>query len=346
MSSFFASFFATLAMLSGGLRDVAATIIPYMRDYEPPPAAAYASVLFGGDLMFDRSVRTVMERRGDDVVFSCIAPLLQMHDLVVANLEGPITTHVSVSATTTPGHPDNMTFTFAPSTADLLYRHNIRAVNLGNNHITNFGAAGVHSTIAMLQSSGVDYFGVPSEALPRPTEASREGGAKEGDPTDHRVASTEIHGVPLALISYNEFLPSTPSTSSGLAGSGQAASTTIAQIRAARAAGFIPVVYTHWGIEYATTSPQYLRDLAYSFVDEGAEIVIGSHPHVVADHELYQGKHIYYSLGNFVFDQYWDAEVSRGLLLQVTFSPAGVAGVHEIPIELKRDRTTCMALTA
>jgi len=80
---------------SVGYRDLATTIIPRALDPQPVQVAT-ATVLFGGDMMFDRSVRTAMRWKGDDFVFSCIASFLQEQDLVVANLEGPITAHVSL----------------------------------------------------------------------------------------------------------------------------------------------------------------------------------------------------------------------------------------------------------
>jgi len=303
-----AGILAGLAALFAGYRDLAAVMIPYASAYQPAPAAQ-ATVLFGGDMMFDRTVRTTIKYKGGDYIFSCIDPLLQAQDAVVANLEGPITPSASLSATSTPGDPFNMIFTFPLSTGDLLYRHHIRIVNLGNNHIENFGTGGVRSTMAVLGGAHVDYF---------------------GDPITQHVASTDIKGIPVAFINYNQFAGN-PTRN---------ASTTVSQIRSARAAGYIPVVYTHWGIEYATTSPQYVRDLAHRFID--AEMVIGSHPHVVEDHEMYQGKYIYYSLGNFIFDQYFSDEVRHGLLLQVTFTPTGVQSIKEIPIVLNRDRTTCV----
>jgi len=323
-----AGLLAALAVFVGGYKNLAASMASFVADPQPQQQA---TVLFGGDMMFDRTVRTAMKWRGGDFIFSCIDPLLQAQDLVVANLEGPITPHASVSASSTPGDPFNMTFTFPLSTADLLYRYNIRIVNLGNNHIENFGIGGVRSTVAALDAAHVDYFGVPSEALACPSVALCEGGAKEGDPISRRVASANIDGIPLAFINYNEFAGD-PARN---------AVTTISQIKAARFAGFLPIVYTHWGIEYATISPQYIRDLAHRFVDAGAEIVIGSHPHVVEDHELYNGKYIYYSLGNFIFDQYFSDEVRHGLLLQIVFTSAGTRSIKEIPIVLNRDRTTC-----
>ena len=270
----------------------------------------HATVLFGGDMMFDRTIRSIIDKKGGDFVFSCIDPLLKKEDLVVANLEGPITNNVSKSTETTPGHPDNMTFTFPPSTASLLLGHNIRIVNLGNNHIDNFRTAGIQSTIDILRRSGVGYF---------------------GDPLKSSVMAGEINHVHIAYINYNQFIGSDTEN----------ASTTLAQIRSAREEGYLPVVYTHWGVEYAGIAPQWIKSLAHQFIDAGAEIVIGSHPHVVEDSEHYKNKYIYYSLGNFVFDQYWNDAVRHGLLLETTFTPTGVASVREIPIEMQRDGRTC-----
>jgi poly-gamma-glutamate capsule biosynthesis protein CapA/YwtB (metallophosphatase superfamily) len=267
-----------------------------------------ATVLFGGDMMFDRTIRTTIDQKGGDFIFSCIDATLQESDLVVANLEGPITATSSRSVGSEIGAPDNFTFTFPLSTAALLAAHHIGVVNLGNNHILNFGSDGVRSTESALTNAGVRYF---------------------GDPLAQSVAAETVHGISFAFINYNEFEPSST------------ASTTVAQIREARSSGEIPVVYTHWGIEYATTSPQYVHALAHEFVDAGAAIVIGSHPHVVEDDEEYNGVDIYYSLGNFIFDQYWNTGVSHGLMLQVTFGTSGVQSIKEIPVVLQRDRRTC-----
>jgi poly-gamma-glutamate capsule biosynthesis protein CapA/YwtB (metallophosphatase superfamily) len=266
----------------------------------------HATVLFGGDMIFDRSIRMTADEKGGDFLFSCIDPLLRASDVVVANLEGPITEAPSHSVGSVVGTADNYVFTFPTSTAPLLAAHNIRFVDLGNNHILNFGSAGAASTVAALSAARVGYF---------------------GDPLAHAYTAASLNGVHVAFISYNEF--------------GGNASTTIAQIREARNAGEPPVVFAHWGVEYATTSPARIHMLAHEFVDAGAAIVVGAHPHVVEEHELYHGIYIYYSLGNFIFDQYWDDAVSHGLMLQVTFDMSGVETLKEIPIVLDHDRRTC-----
>jgi len=275
----------------------------------PLPKAPSATVLFGGDMMFDRSIRTTMNEKGGDYIFSCIDSVLDDADMVVANLEGPITSTSSVSVGSPVGGKNNFTFTFAPSTAALLARHNIRLVNIGNNHIMNFSRWGLGETKRYLDEAGVGYF---------------------GDPGRQTIVKARFGGLSLTFINYNEFE------------GGSMASTTVAQIRATHESGEIPVVYTHWGIEYATTSSAYSRELAHRFIDEGAEIVIGSHPHVVEEHEMYRGKNIYYSLGNFIFDQYWEDAVRNGLLLRVGFDSLGVRSVQEIPIRLEQDRRTCL----
>lgn len=265
-----------------------------------------ATVTFAGDMLFDRYVRSVMEKRGEDYIFSCLGDSLRSADLVVANLEGPITEHASVSVSTAVGDTDNMTFTFPPQTAALLKRQGIHLVNIGNNHILNFGWQGYDSTRRHLEDAGVAHFG---DVYGR---------------TD--VHTQDIRDVHLAFINYNEY--------------GGNAEETKKSISSARAAGQIPIVYAHWGEEYEMAT-ELQKKLAHEFVEAGAELVTGSHPHVIQEHEVYEGKHIYYSLGNFIFDQYWEESVRRGLLLDVRFSKRGVEEVREVPIELQRDGHTC-----
>ena len=193
-------------------------------NYVWPERPAHATILFGGDMMFDRSVRRVADEKGGDFIFSCIDSVLQGADLVIANLEGPITEHASVSATSTPGDEFNYTFTFPPATAELLYAHNIRMVNLGNNHILKFGKDGMSSTVRFLQNAGVGYFGAP---------------------TDEGMAAGTIRGIPFAFINYNEFAPAEHSNILENVGMSL---TTILQIQEALAGGYIPIVYAHWGL--------------------------------------------------------------------------------------------------
>lgn len=281
----------------------------YVRTFVPLPPAR-AEILFGGDMMFDRSIRQVGEAEGQDFLLSCIKDTLLDADVVVANLEGPITPYPSMSVGSVIGSAENVTFTFPTTTASLLARHNIGIVNLGNNHIMNFGRDGLLETKRWLESAGVLHMGDPDSS-----EAER-------------VLRTHIRGIPFAFVNWSDW-------------TSDKTDHTVAQVRLEKEAGQVVVVYTHWGDEYVPPSER-VRTLARQFVDAGADIVIGSHPHVVLEREDYNGGIIYYSLGNFVFDQYWEDAVRNGLLLKVEFSKNGVEGVEEIPIELSRDRRVCL----
>lgn len=299
-------FFAAIAAFFSGLFPGSAIYEAPARSLSPP---AEAHVIVGGDMMFDRAVREAALARGGDFLFSCLDPLFQTADLVAANLEGPITDNPSISVGSRVGSANNFVFTFPTSTAALLRRHDVALVNLGNNHIENFGIAGLRSTEHALDTAGVQWF---------------------GDPIDQTVAVVTVHGIRLAFINFNQFAESST------------ADITTTQIRSARAAGELPIVYTHWGDEYEPAT-EYEKELAHEFVDAGAVIVIGSHPHVVQESETYRGVPIYYSLGNMIFDQYWEPAVRNGLLLDITLTGSGVSAVRPIPIEIERSGRTCIA---
>lgn len=304
--SFISHFLASVAAFVFGILPLQAQEVQYIGRFDEPKQA---TILFGGDMMFDRTIRTTIDAKGGDYVFSCLDGELQNADMVLANLEGPITASSSVSVGSKVGSTDNFVFTFPTSTADLLLAHHVGIVNIGNNHIMNFSRAGLRQTKAALDAAGVRYFGDPDAA--------------EAD----RVLRTEIRGIPFSFVNWSDW-------------TSDKTDHTVAQVRAEAESGRVVVVYTHWGEEYVAPLPR-VRELAHQFVDAGASIVIGSHPHIVQEHETYQGKEIYYSLGNLIFDQYWNDAVSHGLMLRVAFTESGVASIQEIPVALQRDRRTC-----
>ena len=279
-------------------------------DLRPLEKQEEVVIVFGGDLMFDRSIREKLTRNGEDHALSCVDEVLLPADLVVANLEGPITSNPSMSLGSVIGSPENFTFTFPTTTATMLVRHNIRLANIGNNHIMNFGRSGLLETEKWLDAAGVAYFGDPDK------------------PEEERVERTTVGGVPFSFVNWSDW-------------TSDKTDHTVAQVRKEVASGRVTVVYTHWGEEYVEPTER-MRALAHSFADAGAALVVGSHPHVVQESELYNGAHIYYSLGNFVFDQYWNERVSNGLLLRVRFTKDGVKGIEELPITMHRDGRTCL----
>lgn len=268
------------------------------------------SIIFGGDMMFDRYIRTVMRRHGDGFPLAPLRETFRSADLVVANLEGPITESASVSETSGFGSRENYVFTFPPATAKLLKDAHIDAVSLGNNHILNFKASGVESTKRYLAEAGVGQFGSPLSG-------------------DNRVLVRDLGGLKVALVNYNQFVF-------------QGKEKAFEDIAEAQSEADVVILYAHWGKEYEPEEPAVV-DLAHRFIDAGADAIIGSHPHVVEGKETYKGKTIYYSLGNLVFDQYFEEDTMRGLLVRMTIDPETKALSYEdIPVVLKRTGETAL----
>lgn len=262
-----------------------------------------AKILFVGDMFFDRYIRQVSEREGGDFIFSCIDNFLKDADAVVGNLEGPITDNPSVSEGSEIGSPDNYVFTFPPSTAKLLAKNNIKIVSLDNNHTNNFGKEGIASTKEYLSKAGVNYFG------------------------NYTIYRTKYGNTNISFISYNEF-------------GGESIEKIVKEIREEKNKGQMVFVYAHWGDEYVAP-PARVKNAAKLFVQSGADLIVGSHPHIVQESEIYKGKHIYYSLGNFIFDQYWNKDVSTGLVLDVHISD-GKLNIIEHKVSLNPDGRTCL----
>ena len=103
-------------------------------------------------------------------------------------------------------------------------------------------------------------------------------------------------------------------------------------IRFARPLADVVIVCPHWGVEYAVKPTRDQVELAHQMIDAGADIIVGSHPHVVQPLEKYHDHWIAYSLGNFIFDQQSPA-AHRGLMLWVTVRDKQIADV--VPIDIK-----------
>jgi poly-gamma-glutamate synthesis protein (capsule biosynthesis protein) len=276
-------------------------------------------ILFVGDMMFDRYIREGVKKYGGgdyNYVFNQIKDKLTEYDLVVGNLEGPITDKNSVSVGTAMDEKNNFKFTFDPAVAKSLFENNIKLVNLGNNHILNQGEEGLSQTKKYLGVARVEYFGDTGDL-----EA---GLLLRGSPASIR----EINGTKIGFVNYNY----------SAEGSFDKA---IKNIQEAKGQSDIVIVCPHWGTEYKTGDPgQKIKTEAYRFIDAGADLIVGGHPHVIQTGETYKNKKIYYSLGNFIFDQYFQKETMEGLGVELTVNPDLSTEFNEVKFEMtKRGQT-------
>ncbi|PID52586.1 MAG: hypothetical protein CR972_01110 [Candidatus Moraniibacteriota bacterium] len=246
------------------------------------------TILFGGDAMFDRYIRQMAESSSYESILQGVKNIMIASDCTMLNLEGPITESVSISKHSVIGSPKNFIFTFDPQIISVLADHNVCLVNIGNNHINNFGTEGIVNTKKFLKNSTISYLG------------------DTGMENEQRYIIKDIGDVRFAFVNYNAFVRN-------------ARENTLSDIKSVKGKSDFIVLYTHWGTEYKTVSNIRERELAHLFVDAGVDLIIGSHPHVVQEREVYKDKIIYYSLGNFVFDQYFSSETKKGLIVRATF---------------------------
>ena len=265
-------------------------------------------ILFVGDMFFDRYIRQVGNSKGGDFVFSCVSDFLKDFDLVVGNLEGPITGNPSISLGTEIENPENYVFTFPPNTAKLLAKNNIKIVNLNNNHIGNFGEEGIILTKRYLGEAGIKYF------------------------DNKTIYRTKIGGIDMSFISYNEF-------------SGESAEKVAQKIKEEKEKERMVFVYAHWGDEYSEV-PNRVAKTAELFAKSGADFIVGSHPHIILPSQSFDFAQdrkttVYYSLGNFIFDQYWNKEVSTGLVLELNIKDKNITATEHY-VSLNKNGQTCL----
>ncbi len=242
---------------------------------------ASVPLLFTGDIMLGRYVETLMNRYGQNYPFGSTTEFLKSHT-TIANLEG------SIPKVHIPTKINTMVFSFPPETPTILKNNGIQAVSLANNHSLDSGAVGYEETKRSLENGGIIHFGGYSTTLTEHFE------------THVGTTSVIVYGINMISSTWDKEMAY---SATELLRKQYPKSILIAQL--------------HWGNEYALTQGDEQRVLAYKFIDRGVDVIVGSHPHVVQGIEVYKGAPIFYSLGNFIFDQYFSRDVERGYLLSL-----------------------------
>lgn len=193
---------------------------------------------------------------------------------------------------------DNLVFNFPPETIDALKYLGVDAVSLANNHTQNAGNNGLIHTREILEKSDI---------LP------------VGDPSDN-FEENILRKDNLSIIALNSL-------------SGE--ENIVEMIKSESDQGRFVIVFPHWGAEYADVHVNSQENSALNWIEAGADVIIGSHPHVIEDFTVEEGVPILYSLGNFVFDQTFSRETQEGLIvgmkmegskISLSFFPVSIEG--------------------
>jgi len=275
--------------------------------------AASLSLVFAGDTTLDDAPGALIERGGDPL--AKVAHLFQGADIRLVNLECVVSTI---------GSPGDKVYTFRahPRVLPALRRH-VDAVTLANNHSGDYGRAAFADMLGLLERHGIAQAGGGRNL----TEA-------------HQPLLIERQGLRLALLSYNEFMPRSfeaDHDAPGIAWSeDEQVVDDIARARAVHRADLV-LVFMHWGWENEPRANARQRQLARRVIDAGADAVIGGHPHVTQDIDIYRGKPVVYSVGNFVMKESDNEAQRQGWVLELQMDRKGVSSLTTHPVRLDLD---------
>jgi poly-gamma-glutamate synthesis protein (capsule biosynthesis protein) len=323
---------AVNALRSGGARGTSSSRVPVQAtpspspspSPSPPPALSLASIfdtapnltgldpkrvvtmVVTGDVIPARNVNEQLISRNDFLwPFRPTIDYLKSGDLLFTDLEAPLVAGcVRFNAGFKP-------FCGDPRFIDGLTYAGVNVANLSNNHLTNYGQPGTDSTIKLLTDHGIQPAGLGL------------------------IAHLTVKGVRFAFL--------------GFSGVGVRVDPAELkrEIAVARPTADVVVVQFHWGKEYVLT-PQATSDgiapddpkvIGRLAVDDGADLVIGNHPHAVQGVEIYRGRLIAYAHGNFVFDQMWTPDPGQedprnGVIGKYIFVDGRLVGVNYQPTRI------------
>lgn len=242
------------------------------------------SMAVTGDVMFARNMPNVLSLESSP--FRGVSNVTSDVDLLLINFENAATESGDALKGDVP-------LKCSPSYVPLAKANNRTIAALANNHAFDYGITGMQDTVKYLNDAGITPIGA---------------GNTEDDA--HQAVVQEINGRKITVLNYmdsNNFaeysydvMPYANGTNPGYSAyDSEDAKTQIAENNDSD----LIVAYLHFGNEYSTSPNDDQVKIAHELIDYGADVVIGSHPHVPQGIEMYNGKPIFYSLGNFIFDQ-------------------------------------------
>lgn len=288
-----------------------------------PPVPEALKIVVTGDIMLGRGVEAALKRNGKsyDFVFEEVAELLIKGDVVFGNLEQPITD--SEHSLTGIGQGGKWVLRSRPESFTAIRQAGYNLFSLANNHILDFYEQGLVDTMELLAKNDIAFAGAGMNL-----EEAR------------KPAIIEEKGVKIGLLAYTDMAEITYKGKpplSFLAGSDNSGVAprrldfVLEDIKGVRDSVDILMVSLHWGIEDSFDVHPSQVSFAHELIDAGADMIVGHHAHQFQGIEIYRGKPIFYSLGNFIFDQN-DPENQESFIINLKYSEKRLVGLYAVPV--------------
>lgn len=301
------------------------------------------SIYFVGDIMLTRGVKSSVIKNfaGDySKLFENVKELKEA-DILFGNLEGAVSDVGNNVGS-------KYSFRMDPIVLPVLKDAGFDIVSFANNHVGDWNITAFSDTLSRLDENGI----LKTGAGINKTEAE--------NPT-----IIEKNGIKFGFLGFSDVGPNWLSSTDDKPGILLAGDHNIETIiKNAKTKVDVLIVSFHFGDEYKLVHNSRQETLAHLAIDSGADLIIGHHPHVMQDIEIYNSKTIVYSLGNFIFDQHFSVETMRGMLFRATYKgkelieteqkiitlnkkyqPEGISSVKEIEEKDEENNTTCLKST-
>jgi poly-gamma-glutamate synthesis protein (capsule biosynthesis protein) len=283
--------------------EISDTVNPNYSDFNPD---RLVKINFLGDIMLSRHVNTQMLKYGFDYPWLKTSEEISAADLTFANLEVPIS---DLRRSPSSG------MSFIASTKNLVHLKDagIDIVSVANNHSANFGYNVFLDNLKNLKGANLGVCGGGEDEdearKPHIVEIAKTKFAFlcQSAIVGSLYAKSDTAGVPYLAIEpwYRDDELSIKALEE--------------DIKKAKSLADVVIVSPHWGVEYKHKPNSSQVEVARRSVKAGADLVIGTHPHVVQSVEYYNNKYINYSLGNFIFDQEWSSATKQGVMVASYF---------------------------
>jgi hypothetical protein len=308
---------------------------PLVATIQGPAGSAWSqratwTLVAGGDSFTDRGIyeRVVNRKKGLDYPFAggtarvtghyCCGPFVDGYEVPSYTLGGPkgivrdmtkdadlaIVNHESPIPDDWVFHLHGFIFTGKPALTEIFVRAGIDWMSLANNHVKDAGTDGIMDTRKNLDRYGIKY-----------------AGAGKNLQQARQFSVLDVNGLKVALISCTSIIngPGGYATDTSSGSMPCRKGLVNRSIREAREKADVVIVYPHWGAEYNRSPVGNQRSLAAAWSEAGADLILGAHSHVAGAIEEVGDTPIFYSLGNFIFDQNWRTETMESVLLEATF---------------------------
>ncbi|OGZ38921.1 MAG: AmmeMemoRadiSam system protein B [Candidatus Portnoybacteria bacterium RIFCSPLOWO2_01_FULL_43_11] len=272
-----------------------------------------STLMFVGDIMLSRSVGEKMKKENNwRWPFLEIADYLKEADLVFGNLEGPISDK---------GKKTNGDFSFRadPKAIEGLKYAGFNILSVANNHIGDWGKEAMEDTFKILKENNIGYIG---------------GGHNKQEARSFITQKLD-NGTKIAFLAYTNLVSRYWEAKDNISGIAWLDEKQMKEdIEKAKKQSDIIAVSMHFGEEYNIYHNKVQQFFARTAIDNGADLVIGHHPHVIQEIEKYKEGYIAYSLGNFVFDQLFSQETTQGLILKVLVEDKKIKDLEPVKIKI------------